>query len=170
VDDDDRYFTVDGQRWRRSDPSIPDGLRAELVRALMAARRLQDRPRTHDAKLALGERGRAWWEPRDTDADRARLAATMRTLLHARGPGKTICPSDAARVTGGTGWRALLPTARDVARHLAARGELEVTQGGEVIDAAGPWDGPVRLRTPQASRRDSTCPTDGADLPSSTSR
>ena len=155
-DDDARYFVVDGRRWRRTDPSIPEPLRAELVKALMAARRVQDRPRTQDAKVALGERGRPWWEPRDASADRTRLAAAMRTLLAARGDGKTICPSDAARAVGASEWRALLPLARDVARSLAAAGDLEVTQGGRAIDPSGPWRGPVRLRAvPRQSDSDS---------------
>ena len=144
--EDDRFFVVGGRRWRRTDPSIPEPFRVELVKELMAARRIQDRPRTHDAKVALGERGRPWWEPRDADADRARLAAVVRALLRARGEGKTICPSDAARAVGGESWRALLPAAREVARQLAADGELEVTQGGSAIDASAPWKGPVRLR------------------------
>ena len=146
MEEDERYFVVDGRRWRRTDPSIPEPLRVELVKALMAGRRVQDRPATQDAKVALGERGRPWWEARDETADRGRLAATMRTLLRARAEGATICPSDAARAIGGEDWRSLLPLARDVARTLAAAGDLDVTQGGEVIDAAGTWHGPVRLR------------------------
>lgn len=118
---DDRFFVVNGRRWRRTDPSIPEPLRAELVKELMAARRIQDRPRTQDAKVALGERGRPWWEPRDEAADRERLGAAVHTLLRSRGEGKTICPSDAARAVGGGDWRMLLPLARDVARSLAAR-------------------------------------------------
>ena len=160
VEDDERTFVVDGRRWRRTDPAIPEALGAELVKALMAARRVKDRPRTHDAKVALGERGRPWWEPRDDGADRVRLAAAMRTLLAARGSGKTICPSDAARVVGGAQWRALLPLARDVARSLASTGDLEITQGGRAIDAAQPWRGPVRLRS--VPHRSDTSRTDPA--------
>ena len=170
-DEDDRFFVVEGRRWRRTDPSIPAALRAELVKELMAARRVQDRGRTHDAKVALGERGRAWWEPREADADRVRLAAAMRTLLRARGPGKTICPSDGARAVGGEAWRAMLPAAREVARSLAVAGELEITQGGVAVDATAPWKGPVRLRLAGARAQadnDSACPTDGGLPPSST--
>ena len=167
VADDERWLVIDGRRWRRTDPSIPEPLRVELVKELMAARRVQARARTQDAKVALGERGRAWWEPRDADADRARLAATMRTLLRARGAGKSICPSDAARAVGGEAWRSLLPLAREVAGALAVAGEVEMTQRGEVVDPAGPWRGPVRLRQ---SCSDSTWPTDGGVSPSSTSR
>lgn len=64
-DDELRWIVVGGRRWRRSDPSIPEPLRQELVGELMDARRRVDRPRVQDAKVALGERGRAWWEPAD---------------------------------------------------------------------------------------------------------
>src|SRR5688500_18898006 len=35
----DRYLLIEGRRWRRSDPNIPESLRVELVGELMAARR-----------------------------------------------------------------------------------------------------------------------------------
>lgn len=73
---DGRYLIIDGRRWRRTDPSIPEERRKELVSELMAARRAvgaakrsQDsiaereaRDRVHTAKVALGERGPPWWE------------------------------------------------------------------------------------------------------------
>jgi hypothetical protein len=149
VPDEDPWIVIDGRRWRRTDPSIPEPLRAELVKALMAARRTTDRPRTQDAKVALGERGPKWWEAPTDDGDRARLAATIRTLLHHRGPDKTICPSDAARVAGGERWRTLVPVAREVAAELAEAGDLVVTQKGEPLEPdPSTWRGPVRLRLP----------------------
>ena len=69
VTDSGRYVIIDGRRWRATDPSIPEQLRAELVAELMSARRLvrvnpgAARPRVNDAKIALGERGEPWWEP-----------------------------------------------------------------------------------------------------------
>ena len=30
-DGDDRFVTIDGSRWRRGDPAVPDAVRAELV-------------------------------------------------------------------------------------------------------------------------------------------
>lgn len=140
---DGRYIVVDGRRWRASDPSIPDPLRAELVAELMAARRIQARARTQDAKVALGERGEPWWEPTD-EGRRTRLAATIRTLLRHREADKTICPSDAARVVGGDDWRALMPMARAVAAELAGECVVEVRQGGEPVDI-GSTRGPIRL-------------------------
>lgn len=146
--EDGHWIVVDGRRWRATDPSIPEALRAELVAVLMRARRLQDRPAVQDAKVALGERGPRWWEEPTEDGDRLRLAAAVRTLLRHRDEGKTICPSDAARAVGGERWRSLLPTAHAVARNLAAAGEVEVTQRGEVLDPNAAWKGPVRLRRP----------------------
>ncbi|MEV4055329.1 hypothetical protein AB0J55_29350 [Amycolatopsis sp. NPDC049688] len=59
---DGRYIVVDGRRWRATDPEIPDDVRDRLQKHLMAARRVQDRPRVQLAKVALGERGEPWWE------------------------------------------------------------------------------------------------------------
>lgn len=143
-------FVVNGRRWRSTDPSIPEALRVELVAELMAARRIVDRPRVHDAKVALGERGPKWWEPATPEGDDDRLAATIRALARHRGATKTICPSDAARVAGGERWRDLMAPAREVARRLAAAGTIEVLQRGQAIDPAARWTGPVRLRISDA--------------------
>lgn len=145
---DGRYIVVNGRKWRATDPAIPEKLRAELVAELMTARRMvktdpgSARPRVQDAKVALGERGDPWWEPTD-DGRRGRLAAAMRTLLRHRG-GATICPSDAARVTGGEEWRGLMDTAREVAAQLEAEAVLEVHQRGQRVDPASAR-GPIRL-------------------------
>jgi uncharacterized protein len=74
---DGRYIIVDGRRWRASDPRLPEERRQELVNELMSARRAvgaskrdgdekaerEARDRVHAAKVALGERGKPWWEP-----------------------------------------------------------------------------------------------------------
>jgi hypothetical protein len=146
---DGRYIVVKGRRWRASDPAIPESLRQELVTELMAARRDirtdpgTARPRVQDAKVALGERGDPWWDP-TPEGQRVRLAAAMRALLRHRSPEATICPSDAARVVGGTSWRDLMDMARDVAKGLASDEVLVVRQHGIDIDLATAV-GPVRL-------------------------
>lgn len=146
---DGRYLVVDGRRWRATDPAIPEPLRKELVAELMAARRdvrtdpETARPRVQDAKVALGERGDPWWEP-TPEGQRVRLAATIRTLLRHRDPESTICPSDAARVVGGTSWRELMDAAREVAQGLAGDEVIVVRQHGADIDLATAV-GPVRL-------------------------
>ncbi len=97
--DDGRYVVVNGRRWRASDPRIPDELRDELVSELMAARRAvasaestgnkrslaEARRRVSDAKRALGERGRPWWETSSTHELRMRAEATFRALSQHRG-------------------------------------------------------------------------------------
>lgn len=68
-------------------------------------------------------------------------------LLAARQPGKTICPSEAARaLAGDDDFRPLMPVVRNAARALVDAGRIEVTQDGRPVgldDARGP----IRLRT-----------------------
>jgi len=66
-------------------------------------------------------------------------------LLAARARGATICPSEAARAVGGDDWRPLMERARAAARRLVARGEVEITQGGRVVDPSTA-KGPLRVR------------------------
>ena len=69
-------------------------------------------------------------------------------LLERRDPGKTICPSDAARALAGDGdFRPLMDTVRARAREMVDRGDLEISQGGRVVDAESA-DGAIRLRLP----------------------
>lgn len=132
---DGRHIVVNGRRWRASDPAIPEELRAELVSELMAARRLvrsdpaRARPRVHDAKVALGERGEPWWEPSERGR-RERLEAVVRALLRHRG-GAGVRASEAARAVGGERWRELMPAAGRVAAELARRGEAGLRERGE---------------------------------------
>ena len=81
-----------------------------------------------------------------TDTDRA-LEASILDLLAARSRAGTICPSEAARAVGGEGdgWRELMEPARRAARRLVAAGEVEVTQGGKVVDPSTA-KGPIRIR------------------------
>ena len=138
------FITVDGRRWRTSDPGIPEQLRQELVNELMAARRdvrnakspsviRRSRGRVNDAKLALGERGRGWWLPPQSAATGRRIDAALRALLRSREPGRSICPSDIARIVGGTTWRLLLPVVRDRAVQMAEDAELEIVRRGRVV-------------------------------------
>ena len=157
-DDDARYLRIDGRRWRRSDPGIPEALRRELTSALMDARRavkaaLADgdadaekraRACVQDAKVALGERGAKWWEP-GTEAQRTtRATAIIRALLRHRGADKTICPSDVARVLAGDGFRSHMAEVRAVVEGLEAEGTLEVRQKGRPVRAKTAR-GPIRL-------------------------
>jgi hypothetical protein len=75
----------------------------------------------------------------------ARLERAIDALLDARRAGATICPSEAARAVDRDGWREHMPAARAAAGRLAAAGQVEVTQRGEVVDVATAR-GPVRVR------------------------
>lgn len=146
---DGHHIVVDGRKWRATDASIPENLRAELVKELMRGRREVKkrgddvRPCIHDAKVALGERGEPWWEQASDEGLRARLAATIRTLLRHR-DGKSICPSDAARVVGGDAWRDVVPIAREVAHELVTQEVVVVTQKGMAVDVCLAR-GPIRI-------------------------
>ena len=98
--------------------------------------------RRADAR-ARGQAGRV----DDVDAE---LERTIGALLDRRRPEATICPSEAARAVAPEGWRELMPAARAAAGRLAAAGEVEVTQGGAVVDAATAR-GPVRVRRPRSA-------------------
>ena len=76
----------------------------------------------------------------DTDLETSLLA-----LLSARARTATVCPSEVARAVGGEHWRELMEPARAAARRLVARGEVEITQGGRVVDGSTA-KGPVRVR------------------------
>lgn len=78
--------------------------------------------------------------------EQARLRAVILELLERRGPGKTICPSDAARALVGKDFRPLMDIARAAAAELVADGEIEVTQRGKVVDIEQAR-GPIRLRS-----------------------
>jgi hypothetical protein len=78
-------------------------------------------------------------------ADAARLEEAILALLTARARGATICPSEAARAVDPERWREQLEPARAAARRLVARGLLEITQGGRVVEPSTA-KGAIRLR------------------------
>jgi hypothetical protein len=79
--DQERWLVVEGRRWRRQDPALPEevaaALRSHLGRgrsATRVARQQGDaeaeraaRRRTDLAKRGLGERGTPWWDQDDTE-------------------------------------------------------------------------------------------------------
>ncbi|TFB84284.1 DUF2256 and DUF3253 domain-containing protein [Cryobacterium algoricola] len=77
-----------------------------------------------------------------------RLEEAIATLLAARATDATVCPSEAAKTVGAEEWRELMEPARRAARRMVARGELEITQGGVVVDPSTA-KGPIRLRRPR---------------------
>ncbi|MEM9057047.1 MAG: DUF2256 and DUF3253 domain-containing protein [Pseudomonadota bacterium] len=76
------------------------------------------------------------------------LEAAIVDLLDQRAAGATICPSEAAKRVGGRDeavWRPLMEPARRAARRLVARGVIDITQRGQVVDPSTA-KGPIRLR------------------------
>ena len=74
------------------------------------------------------------------------LERVLLSLLGQRAGGATVCPSEAARAVGtDDGWRDLMEPARRAARRLVAAGEVEITQGGRVVDPSTA-SGPIRVR------------------------
>ena len=73
------------------------------------------------------------------------LEQSVLALLGARAADATICPSEAARAVGGDDWRHLMEPARSAARRLVATGDVEITQGGHVVDPSTA-KGPIRVR------------------------
>ncbi len=81
---DGRYLIVRHRLWRAANPGLSAVAKTELVSALMTARRdvggalrnqddtrlAQARAAVHAAKLALGERGPAWWTDGSPDYNR----------------------------------------------------------------------------------------------------
>ncbi|MFI2812154.1 MULTISPECIES: hypothetical protein [Microbulbifer] len=84
VTPDGRYFVVRGRLWRMSNPALTEGERERLTRELMRHRSAVGRARkaanevaekaaregVHAAKVALGERGPAWWHDGAPDYNR----------------------------------------------------------------------------------------------------
>ena len=78
-----------------------------------------------------------------TDVDQ-RLEDVTRELLAGRSG--TVCPSEVARAVGDDdSWRDLMEPARRAARRMVAAGEVEITQGGRVVDPSTA-KGAIRIR------------------------
>lgn len=73
------------------------------------------------------------------------LEAAILGLLDERARDATICPSEAARLVDPDGWQALMEPARSAARRLVSTGDVEITQGGRVVDPSS-CKGPIRIR------------------------
>jgi hypothetical protein len=81
---DGRYLIVRDRLWRTTNPGLEAGVRSDLVKALMEARRevgaalratdaarlAQARSAVDTAKIALGERGPVWWTDGARDFNR----------------------------------------------------------------------------------------------------
>ena len=75
------------------------------------------------------------------------LEEAIFSLLAEREPGKTICPSEAARAVGGEAWRPLMGQVRATAVGLARQGRLVITRHNKPADPEN-FKGVYRLRLP----------------------
>ena len=80
---------------------------------------------------------------------RARLREEILTLTEARGPGKSICPTEAARAVRPEDWNRLMTETRRVAIQMAESGEIEILRKGKPV-APDEVRGVIRLRRPLA--------------------
>ena len=101
---------------------------------------------SNSGKAAAGDKkGRPAEGSIPADRIGQQLEAVILELLAARAATSTICPSEAARAVGGEDWRDLMEPARRAAGRLVEAGEVQVTQGGSVVDPATAR-GPIRIR------------------------
>ncbi|WP_344811325.1 DUF2256 and DUF3253 domain-containing protein [Microlunatus aurantiacus] len=83
---------------------------------------------------------------RGVTAEDRRLEDVTLSLLADRAATSTICPSEVARAVGTEeSWRTLMEPARRAARRLVAAGEVEITQGGRIVDPSTA-KGAIRIR------------------------
>jgi hypothetical protein len=112
--------------------------------ATIAALRFRPVPQTLDARRAFVHDGAMT----QTDSD---LEAAILQLAQARGPDKSICPSEAAKhvaAVRGTDWHTLMQPARRAAVGLALAGRLVILRKGKPVDPAD-FRGVYRLTVPR---------------------
>ena len=128
--------------------SCSDIASKELVNELMSARRAvrgaateierrAARRGVHDAKVALGERGRPSWLDRRPVDLQPRIEAAIRALLRSRRDGASMCPSEAARIVDGQSWRRLLQI---LSRRHAVRVRISGSRE-EIFSMSRPFQG-----------------------------
>lgn len=74
------------------------------------------------------------------------LEQAIEALLAER-PGRTICPSEAARRVDPENWRALMEPCREAAHRLWSAGRIRILKRGEPVDPDA-ITGPIRLASP----------------------
>ncbi len=75
------------------------------------------------------------------------LEDVILSLIEARRPGKSICPTEVAKAAGGDRWRSLLHEVRRAAQALARDGRIVITRKGKAVDPDD-FKGVYRLRGP----------------------
>ncbi len=74
------------------------------------------------------------------------IEPTILALTAARGPDKSICPSEVARALQPEGWQSLMTPVRQAAIRLAGAGRIDILRKGRPVPPAE-VRGVIRLRT-----------------------
>lgn len=77
----------------------------------------------------------------------AEISAEILRQTAARGPAKSICPSDVARALAPDDWRPLMTAIRQAAAALAGQGRLRILRKGRAV-APEEMRGVIRLAAP----------------------
>ena len=108
--------------------------------------------------------------PQEDEAKPDPIAQRIFELLEARGPGKSICPTDAAQALQAAygkpsapkdAWRRYLAPVRQQALHLARQGRLLILRKGKPVDPHKPVKGVIRLALPRPDDSEPPTPSDG---------
>lgn len=76
-----------------------------------------------------------------------RIETAILRLVEQRGPGKSICPSEAAREAFGEDWNTYMRPVRQAAIHLARQGKISILRKGKPADPEN-FKGVYRLSLP----------------------
>ena len=74
------------------------------------------------------------------------LREAILAIATARGPEKSLCPSEAARAVAPADWRPLMSRIRREAIALAREGRIDILRKGRPVDPAAEIRGVIRLR------------------------
>lgn len=86
-------------------------------------------------------------------SDEDAITVAIVRLTAARGAGKSICPSEAARDVAPQAWRALMPAVRKAAIALASEGRIAILRKGKPVDPEN-FKGVYRLAVAAPSHAD----------------
>lgn len=82
------------------------------------------------------------------------IAETILRLLEARGPGKTVCPSEVAREIGGSQpevWSPMMQPVRRIAVRMTKAGQIAILRKGKPVADVDDFRGIYRLALPSGT-------------------
>jgi hypothetical protein len=87
------------------------------------------------------------------------IAETILRLLQARGPGKTVCPSEVARDIGGSQpevWSPMMQPVRRIAVRMTKAGQIAILRKGKPVEDVDDFRGIYRLALPSGVSAEDT--------------